>query len=118
MVSVGIALNLIFFIEIWKWNINIVFPILILCFLALNIINMKRHIVLKMYKNYFVSSMVTLGVGSTIWLLDRSNVMCMPESVFQGHALWHLLTALSVLFIYFYYRSEEIDLKKLEAYFH
>jgi len=116
MISAGIALNTLFFVEIWKWNINIVFPVLIVSFLVLNIMNMKRNIILKMYSKYLISSMVTLVVAGTIWILDRSNVMCMPESVFQGHALWHLLTAASVLFIYFYYRSEEIDLEKLEAY--
>ncbi|MCP4122453.1 MAG: ceramidase [Bacteroidetes bacterium] len=116
LISLGIALNTIFFIEIWKWNVNIVFPVLILSLLALNIINMKRHIILNMYKKYLFSSLATMFVGITIWILDRSNVMCMPESIFQGHALWHLLTATSVLFIYFYYRSEELDLEKLEAY--
>lgn len=112
LISLGIALNTLFFVEIWKWNINIVFPVMIVAFLLLNVINMKRRILLNMYKNYLFSSMLTMGVAATIWILDRSNVFCMPESIFQGHALWHILTALSVLFIYLYYRSETFDLAR------
>jgi hypothetical protein len=31
-----------------------------------------------------------------------------PDTWLQGHALWHLLTALSLATIYLYYRTEAI----------
>lgn len=116
LIAVGIALNVVFFVEIWKWNINIVFPILIGLLFVLNFINMRRKTIAKMYRKYLLSSAITMGAAATIWILDRSDALCMPTSIFQGHALWHLLCALAVLFMYFYYRSEEFDLSHLPLY--
>jgi hypothetical protein len=28
-----------------------------------------------------------------IWILDKTHILCYPDSLFQGHAIWHLLTA-------------------------
>ncbi|BBB47856.1 ceramidase domain-containing protein [Pelolinea submarina] len=28
-----------------------------------------------------------------IWILDKTHLLCYPESLFQGHAIWHLVTA-------------------------
>ena len=28
-----------------------------------------------------------------IWILDKTHLLCYPDSLFQGHAIWHLLTA-------------------------
>ena len=116
LIGFGIALNIVFFVEIWKWNINIVFPVLILSLFALNFINMRRKTIKKMYKQYLTSSALTMLAAATIWILDRSDVICMPTSIFQGHALWHLLCALAILFLYFYYRSEEFDLTSIPMY--
>jgi hypothetical protein len=35
-----------------------------------------------------------LVVGYVFWILDQNLVLCSPNSVFQGHAAWHVLTAL------------------------
>ena len=56
------------------------------------------------------------AAAATIWILDRSDVLCMPTSIFQGHALWHLLCALAIFLLYFYYRSEEFDITQLRVY--
>ena len=47
-----------------------------------------------------------MSVAATLWILDRSNVLCNPTSIFQGHALWHILTAVAVLTTYLSYRTE------------
>jgi len=31
--------------------------------------------------------------GYFFWILDKSHAFCYPNSFFQGHAIWHLLTA-------------------------
>lgn len=41
-----------------------------------------------------------------IWILDQTRTVCAPESLWQGHAAWHLLGAVAVGFSYAYYRSE------------
>jgi hypothetical protein len=56
---------------------------------------------------YFVAALGCFAVGAVIWLLDsRGALPCWPESLFQWHALWHLLTAASAGLLYLYYRSE------------
>lgn len=47
----------------------------------------------------------TFAVALAIWLLDRTGAVCAPENhVFNGHAAWHVLTAVC---LYFFYRHQE-----------
>lgn len=41
-----------------------------------------------------------------IWILDNTRIVCFENSLLQGHAAWHLLGALSVVFLHRYYVSE------------
>lgn len=55
---------------------------------------------------------IHLGVGLLasayiIWILDNTRILCAETSLLQGHALWHLLGAVSVWFLYEYYASEK-----------
>ena len=46
-------------------------------------------------------------IALLIWQLSHTEgLLCFPESVFQGHAVWHLLCAVSTAAIYVYYQSE------------
>jgi dihydroceramidase len=47
-----------------------------------------------------------MAVAYIIWILDNTRIICFEESLLQGHALWHLLGALSVFFLHRYYVSE------------
>ena len=38
--------------------------------------------------------------------IDTVDWACRPTSVYQGHAMWHLLAALSITTFYFYVRAE------------
>ena len=49
-------------------------------------------------------SIILLAVAIQIRALDVAKVNCDPMSIWQGHALWHLLTATSSLCMYFYFR--------------
>ena len=41
-------------------------------------------------------AVVVAGVGITIYLLSRTGrPLCRPDSLFQGHAAWHVLTAIA-----------------------
>ena len=55
---------------------------------------------------YFVAAMATLLLGFAIWIADETGVLCAPASCFQGHAVWHILTAISAQLSYLYYLSE------------
>jgi len=41
-----------------------------------------------------------------IWTLDRERLVCAPESLLQGHAVWHVLGAVAAMCLF---RSYEAD---------
>jgi len=47
-----------------------------------------------------------LTVAYIIWILDNTRTVCFEHSLLQGHAIWHILGAISVLFLHRYYVSE------------
>ncbi|MHC4954361.1 MAG: ceramidase domain-containing protein [Planctomycetota bacterium] len=50
---------------------------------------------------------VAMGLATVIWIFSKTGMpLCKPDSIWQGHAAWHLLTALATLFILLYLRSE------------
>jgi dihydroceramidase len=56
--------------------------------------------------------LLLLGLGLNlmafaIWILDQTRIVCTPDSLWQGHAIWHLLGAAAVLALYGYYRGEQ-----------
>ncbi len=64
------------------------------------------------YKN-FILSILFFGVAFGIWILDYKRIVCNPDNhILQGHAIWHILTALCYLFLYKFYS----DLKNEQTY--
>lgn len=61
----------------------------------------------KIELRWFSAALASFFAAYTIWLLDNSGIICAPTSLFQGHAVWHLLTALSAGLLYQYYLSEQ-----------
>lgn len=53
-----------------------------------------------------VLSLFSLALAYYIWNLDRSRQFTAPESWLQGHALWHLLTAVTLGSMAVFYRTE------------
>ncbi len=52
---------------------------------------------------YLLGAIVSLGAAFAIWSLDNSRTLCSPQSIFQGHAAWHVLGALAAWLLYQYY---------------
>jgi hypothetical protein len=56
---------------------------------------------------WFWTGLGLFVVANIIWNLSRTGgVWCDPQSLLQGHAVWHLLTAASVGAFYLYFRDE------------
>ena len=110
MMVLTVVLNYVIFVKLWLININVLFPAIMSlvfitsCYYLLFVSNEQY------FTNYLWTALTVLILASIIWILDRTNIACSPESIFQGHALWHLLTAASMLFIYLYYRSGTVPL--------
>ncbi len=56
---------------------------------------------------WFVAALVSITLGSKIRDLDIEGSFSSPGSIFQGHALWHLVSCLFFVFMFLYFRSEE-----------
>ncbi len=82
---------------------SILLPSLFLILLVLGIINYFQYSAQRIPVLGGLSFML-LVVAIQIRALDVAKVNCDPMSIWQGHALWHLLTATSSLFMYFYFR--------------
>ncbi|MFA5963066.1 MAG: ceramidase domain-containing protein [Sphingomonas sp.] len=54
----------------------------------------------------YLGGILATALAFAIWILDQQGVVCAPRSLLQGHALWHLLGALSLWLSFSYYRSE------------
>ncbi len=55
----------------------------------------------------YVIGMAIQAVAFAIWNLDQHGIVCAPDSLLQGHAVWHLLGATALWLTFLYYRSEE-----------
>ncbi|HEX6559915.1 MAG TPA: hypothetical protein VF021_10645, partial [Longimicrobiales bacterium] len=52
-----------------------------------------------------VAAVGILALAFIIWSLDLLGVLCRPASLLQGHAVWHLLGALSAAVLFRLYQS-------------
>jgi hypothetical protein len=82
-----------------------VFTVLIVIALALEVVVLfLRRPQVKLL--WFIGALAALLAARYIWGLDVNGVFCTPSSLVQGHAIWHMLTALSTALLYRYYVSE------------
>jgi hypothetical protein len=102
----AIVLMFAFFFYLWKLPINIIFPLMVLTFFLTNFIVQTKLNHSVPIKAFIQTSFITLLLSYTLWVLDKTSLLCSPTSPFQGHALWHILNAISILLVYLYYRSE------------
>jgi hypothetical protein len=56
---------------------------------------------------YAVASLATILTAFAIWNATKTW-LCDPYSLIQGHAIWHLLGAVSAYYLYRYYASETV----------
>ena len=47
-----------------------------------------------------------LAIAYIVWFLDNSGILCRrPESLLQGHVVWHALGALVLYILFLHYLS-------------
>lgn len=103
---VFLLINSLFIAFLWKINVNILFPVMFLVYLIMTLVYNKRNNIRKISVKILVYSLYFLMFSTAFWILDRQDVLCNPTSVFQGHALWHILNAIALLLVYLHYRTE------------
>ena len=56
---------------------------------------------------FFILAFISFASAMVIWSQSQTGgPLCKPDSWLQGHGIWHLLTALTTVFIYFYLVSQ------------
>jgi hypothetical protein len=51
-------------------------------------------------------SLGIFAVAYFVWALDDLRLVCYPNSIFQGHSLWHILTSVAIFITFLYMDSE------------
>lgn len=109
-----ISCLLLIIIAFWQIHLmipsSILLPILILLLLVSISIHYFNH---RKEKSFFLAILgfVLMLIAVKIRTLDVQKVNCNPLSIYQGHAVWHLLTALSSFCSYAYFRFNKFNLK-------
>jgi hypothetical protein len=89
----------------WPATRRYIVVLLILAVLACEIVVCKKRRP-RPDKRFFAAACISLGLAGVSWILDITRVICSPDSWLQAHALWHVFMAMTIGFVYFYYRSE------------
>jgi len=110
----GLVLVTSFLLYQYKWSMSsgVVLPTLILtvgAFALLDRFRPRQKLVLR----WLGLSTLALVAARICWQLDVAGKFSGPDAWLQGHAIWHLLTGLSLACMYLFYRSE-VNLNRLE----
>ena len=107
LVYVASCVGLVIFL-IFVPNLRLyLFAILIAIGLIIEFAKNKK--VKKCNPDLLFASASTLLIGFCFWIIDNTQLFFEPMSPFQGHALWHILSAISMLVLFFYYEPERIE---------
>lgn len=65
---------------------------------------------------HILTALLIASVAAVIWMFDYTHLWCNANTYhyLNGHELWHILTAVSFIFVYLFYR-QFIDPKPLPA---
>jgi hypothetical protein len=96
---------LIYFLPVVRGG---VFALLIITSIILVEISIRKKIVSDQ-RHDFYTAIGLFGAAYFIWILDKTRILCYPTSLYQGHAIWHLVSALAAL-MYFFYMDKEYQL--------
>jgi predicted membrane channel-forming protein YqfA (hemolysin III family) len=92
----------------WPVSRRYIFVALILAILVTEVL-IRRTRRPAMSQPLFYAALGSLALACFAWILDVTRVVCWPDSWFQAHAVWHVLTAAAAGLVYFYFRSENTE---------
>jgi hypothetical protein len=92
----------------WPSSRRYIFIVLLLAVLVTEVV-VRRRTRPTMKLSFFWAALVTLVAACASWIVDITGTVCLPNSWFQAHAMWHVLIAATIGFVYLYYRSETVE---------
>jgi hypothetical protein len=93
-------------IPVVNYSGNLAFALLLTIAVGLEVLIMRRGTT-RANRWYAFASLASILIAFAIWNATKTW-LCDPGSLIQGHAIWHLLGAVSAYFLYRYYASEEV----------
>lgn len=107
ILSISVVLGSVYF-SYFKWDysfseISGYLSRVLILFAGVSAITPGKHLQIR----WFLAGVLALVLGSWIRDLDIADRFTGPDSIFQGHAIWHVLTCLMYVCWFFYFRSEE-----------
>lgn len=103
---------------VYKWELDawfgypsstLILPLLIAVTYILAIIDRFVAPQRAMTLHWMLTSLVCLVVGVHCRTLDVKKQFSSPSSIFQGHSVWHVLTAAAMLLMYLHHHSERLQ---------
>ena len=105
--ALALITTVVLYIYKWSMSANHVLTTLILSVTILTLLD-RFHPMRRMSPRWGVLSVLALVAAVTCRQLDIAGRFSGPDAWFQGHAVWHVLTALSIGCTYLYYRSDMV----------
>jgi hypothetical protein len=96
-----LAASLIWLPEARRW---LFLGLIVLVLVLEGWLRIKRKI--QRPSRYLIFSLGAFGLAFLIWNLDNSRIWCAPDSLLQGHAVWHLLGALAGWWMWKYMEND------------
>lgn len=84
---------------------NLAFALLLIIAVALEV-GLLRRAGCRAHPWYGIAALATIVVAFVIWNVSTTR-LCSPDSLLQGHAIWHLLCAVAAYLLYRFYASED-----------
>jgi len=81
---------------------RVVFAALIAAVLIVEIL-IRRKTPNSSGARYLKIAAAIMTTAFAIWILDFTRLLCRPESLIQGHAVWHILGAVAAWYLFRYY---------------
>ncbi len=110
LIAVLVVCGSIYF-TYYKWDyefgdVSAYFGAILLVFVGAGLIQPGKYFQIR----WFVGACASIILAAHIRELDMQDRFTSPDSVFQGHAVWHLTSSLYYFFIFLYFRSEEREI--------
>jgi hypothetical protein len=92
----------------YKWDyefrdVSSYFSGVLFVFAGASLIQPGKHLQIR----WFIAAFASILLAANIRELDMQDRFTSPDSVFQGHTVWHLISSFYYVFIFLYFRSEE-----------
>jgi len=88
-------------------GVPILFPTYVFITVVI-ILTTRKSIPYEFNSKYLMAAVCIFLIALCFQILDRARIFCDPQSLFQGHALWHILAGVSTYISYLFFASERV----------